>query len=192
MIDIPVRSLPGEPTSEGGDYVRGVRIGDMDATPVIRVIAIAVLLAVLAIAIALTIGAVNENSRVNLVRHQGVPVQVTVTGCQGISSGVGMGIEYWECRGTYSLGGQSYNEVIGGSRARLQTGQIVPAVAVPGHPGLLSTAAPSTHSSWKPYLAPIILGALFVAGVLAFVWWSKRRHGRTARGASPAEPVSNA
>jgi hypothetical protein len=192
MIDDPVASLPGETTSEGGDYVRGVRIGDMEATPVIRVIAIAVLLVVLAIAVALTIGAAHENSRVNLVRHRGVPVQVTVTGCQGISSGVGMGIEYWECRGAYTLGGQSYNEVIGGSRARLQTGQIVPAVAVPGHPGLLSTGAARAHSSWKPYLAPIILGALFVTGVLAFVWWSKRRHGRAAPGAGPAEPVAGA
>jgi protein-S-isoprenylcysteine O-methyltransferase Ste14 len=155
-------------------------MGDMDAGPVIGVVVVVVLLAILAITIALTISAARENSRVDTVRHRGVPVQVTVTGCQGVSSGVGMGIEYWQCRGTYSLDGRSYSGVIGGSRALLTTGQIVPAVAVPGQPHLLSEAAGGTHSNWKPYIAPIILGALFVAGGVALLWWSRRRH-RTAR-----------
>jgi hypothetical protein len=125
------------------------------------------------------------------VRHHGVPVQVTVTGCQGISSGVGMGIEYWECRGTYSISGHSYNEVIGGSRARLETGQIVPAVAVPGQPRLLSAAATGTHSDLKPYLAPIILGALTVSGAVALLWWSKRRQHQSSGGPGPVDQASN-
>jgi hypothetical protein len=149
---------------------------DIEAGPVIRVIVIAVLLALVAIAIALAISAAHENSRVDTVRHRGVPVQVAVTGCQGISSGVGMGIEYWECRGTYSLAGRSYNEVIGGSRARLATGQLVAAVAVPGQPRLLSVAAAGTHSDWKPYLAPIVLGALIGLSLVALLWWTRRRH----------------
>ncbi len=165
-----------ETNQEEGTYVRGVRIGDMDARPVVRVIVIGVLVALVAITIALTFSAARENSRANTLRHRGVPVQVTVTGCQGISSGVGMGIEYWECRGTYSLAGRSYDEVIGGSRTLRQEGQIVQAVAVPGQPGLLSIAADGTHSDWKPYITPIILGALTVVSILALVWWSKRRH----------------
>jgi hypothetical protein len=148
-------------------------MSDMEAGPVIRVIVIAVLLALVAITIALTISAAHENARVDTVRHRGVPVQVTVTGCQGISSGVGMGIEYWECRGTYSLAGRSYNEVIGGSRARLATGQVVPAVAVPGQPRLLSAAG--SHSDWKPYLAPIVLGTLILSSLGVLLWWTKRR-----------------
>jgi len=151
---------------------------DMEAGPVIRVIVIAVLLALVAITIALTISAARENARVDTVRHRGVPVQVAVTGCQGISSGVGMGIEYWECRGTYRLAGNSYNEVIGGSRAHLATGQVVPAVAVPGQPHLLSVPAAGPHSDWKPYLAPIVLGALVVSSLVALLWWSKRRHAK--------------
>jgi hypothetical protein len=162
-------------------------MADMEAGPVIRVIVIAVLLAVLAITIALTISAARENSRVDAVRHRGVPVEVTVTGCQGISSGIGMGIEYWECRGAYSLAGRSYNEVIGGSRALLATGQIVPAVAVPGQPRLLSAAAAGTHSDWKPYIAPIILGALVVSSGVALLWWSKRRHRKDAGQGSAVE-----
>ncbi len=156
-------------------------MSDIEAGPVIRVIAIAILLALLAITISLTISAATENSRVDTVRHRGVAVPVTVTGCQEISSGIGMGIEYWECRGTYSLAGRSYNEVIGGSRARLPTGQIVPAVAVPGQPHLLSAPAAEPHSNWKPYLAPIILGGLFVSSLVAVLWWSKRRHRRDRR-----------
>src|SRR5207249_1448379 len=92
-------------------------------------------------AAALAISAGNENARASKLQQRGVPVAATVSGCSGISSGVGMAIEYWECRGTYTLGGQQYNEVIRGSRARLNPGQTVPAVAVPGEPTLLSTAA---------------------------------------------------
>jgi hypothetical protein len=166
-------------------------MSDRDAGPVIRVIVIAVLLAVVAIAIALSISAARENSRVDTVRHQGVPVQVTVTGCQGISSGVGMGIEYWECRGTYSLAGRSYNAVIGGSRAHLATGQLVSAVAVPGQPRLLSAGAAGRHSDWKPYLAPIVLGAVVVSSLGALLWWSKRRQHEHTRRPNAVEQAVN-
>jgi hypothetical protein len=166
-------------------------MGDIEAGPVIRFIVFAVLLALLAVTVALTISAVRENSRVDTLRHQGVPVQVTVTGCQGISSGVGMGIEYWQCQGTYSLDGRSYNEVIGGSRALLRAGQIVPAVAVPGQPRLLSATAAGTHSDWKPYLSPIILGGLLVLSVVTLLWWSKRRDGKDTRDTDAVEQTSN-
>lgn len=165
-------------------------MADSEAGPVIRIIVIAVLLALLGIALALTISAARQNSRVEAVRHRGVPVQVTVTGCQGVSSGVGQGIEYWECRGTYSLGGRSYNEVIGGSRVLLENGRTVPAVAVPGQPGLLSTAAPGAPSFWRSYTAPIVLGVFVVAGVVTLLWWSGRRHRRDPRPAGSVEQPS--
>jgi hypothetical protein len=164
-----------------------VRVSNTEAGPVVRVIVIGVLLALLAIAVALTISAAHENSRADTVRHRGVPVHVTVTGCQGVSSGIGMGIEYFECRGTYRLDGRSYNEVIGGNRVQLQTGQMVPAMAVPGQPRLLSVATPGPHSDWKPYIAPIILGALVGAGVISLLWWSKRRHPGNTSGAGAAD-----
>jgi hypothetical protein len=149
----------------------------MDSGPVIRVVAVAVLLLLIAVTVALTISATNENSRRNTLRHKGVPVQATVTACQGISSGVGMAIEYWDCRATYTLDGSTYNEVIKGSRGLLQPGQTVVAIAVPGEPGLSSAAsAAAKHSSWTPYITPIVLGAVILALVGAFWWWSRRRH----------------
>lgn len=85
--------------------------------------------------------AAQQDSRLALLRRQGVPVVATVTGCRGISSGVGMGIEYWQCRGSFVLSGRPYEEYIGGSRALLDQGTRVAAVVVPGRPDLLSTAA---------------------------------------------------
>jgi hypothetical protein len=160
----------------------------MDARPVVRVILVGVLLALLTIIIALTISAARENARADTVRHRGVPVQVSVTGCQGISSGIGMGIEYWECRGTYHLAGRSYNEVMGGSRAHLQDGQTVSATAVPGRPGLLSTAKVGTYSDLAPYIAPIVLGALLLMSLVAVLWWSRRGHRQARRATSAVEP----
>jgi hypothetical protein len=144
-------------------------------------VVVAIVLLVLASsAIALTISALNQNSRLSKLHHEGVPVEVTTTGCVGTSSGIGMSIEYWECRGNYTLNGHSYNEVIRGSRALLQKGQKVPAVAVPGEPALLSTvaAAAARRSTWAPFIAPIILGVLAVIVLIGWVVLSKRRRRR--------------
>jgi hypothetical protein len=91
-----------------------------------------------------------------------------------------MAIEYWECRGTYGLDGHAYTEVIGGSRTHLLDGQTLPAVAVPGDPGLLSTTTALAHhsSAWTPYVTPTILGALVVISSLGWAGWSRRQRRR--------------
>ena len=107
----------------------------------------------------------SRDSRLALLRDRGVAVQATITGCTAVSSGVGMGIEYWDCRASYALGGRRFTEPLGGNRKLLDAGTSVAAVAVPGHPGLLWTAAGVRHgqSSTASYAAAIALGA---AGVL--------------------------
>jgi hypothetical protein len=158
-------------------HLRGVRVAEVDSRGVLRVVVAVVLLALVASTVALTVSGARQNARLHRLHHQGVPVVVTATGCVGISSGIGMGIEYWECRGTYTLGGHSYNQVIRGSRAHLENGQKVQAVAVPGEPGLLSTAdaAAKKYSPWSAYVTPIILGAVTVALILGLIVWSKLR-----------------
>jgi hypothetical protein len=161
-------------------HLRGVRVAEVDSRWVFRIVIAVVLLVLLASTVALTVSGAHQNARLHRLHHEGVRVVVTATGCVGISSGVGMGIEYWECRGSYTLGGHSYNQVIGGSRAHLENGQKLVAVAVPGEPGLLSTvdAAAKKYSPWSAYVTPIILGAATVALLLGLIVWSKLRPSR--------------
>jgi hypothetical protein len=153
-------------------------VAEVETGRVIRFIAALVLVALVASAILLTVSAARQNARADQLRHHGVPVEVTATGCAGISSGVAMAIEYWECRGTYTLRGHGYNEVIGGSRVLLRPGQKLRAVAVPGAPSLLSTpaVAAGAHSRWTLFVTPIILGAVSLAMALVWVVWWRRRH----------------
>lgn len=164
-------------------HLRGVRVAEADPRRVFWVVVAAVLLGLIASTVALTISAAHQDARLHRLHHDGIRVEATATGCVGISSGVGMGIEYWECRATYTLGGHSYNQVIRGSRAHLENGQQVQAVAVPGEPDLLSTvdAAAKKYSPWTAYVTPIILGAVTVALILGLLVWSKlRRRRRTS------------
>jgi hypothetical protein len=178
---------PGGTRPDDTSYLRGVRVAEVDTGRVVRVLIAVGLVALVVLAVILTISAARQNSRLSTLRSRGVPVTVSVTGCLGISSGIGMAVEYWECRGTYTLAGQSYTEVIGGSRAHLREGQTVAAIAVPGDPGLLSTAAAAArkHSDWASYVTPMILGgvtAILIVGLLA---WSKWRHRRAAEESGP-------
>ncbi len=168
---------PAGTTPDDATHLRGVRVAQVDTGRVVRVLVAIALVGLITLAAVLTASATSQNSRLNRLRNQGVPVQMTVTGCVAISSGIGMSVKYWECRGSYTLGGHSYNEVIGGSRAHLGDGQVVEAIAVPGHPALVSTSAnlPQGRSSWTTYVPPIILAVLGVAGALGLMLWSRRR-----------------
>jgi hypothetical protein len=155
---------------------------------VLGVVAALCVVVLLAFAVELTISAARGSERTTRLRHQGVPVEVTVTRCLGIGSGVGMGIEYWQCRGSYSLGGQTYNEVIHGSRSVLDTGQQIPAIAVPGQPTLLSTVASvaKPHARWTLYVVPALLAVAAICLILGWVLLSRRRGSRPQGG----QPVS--
>lgn len=52
-----------------------------------------------------------------------------------------MGIEYWNCRASYTVDGRTFTAPLGGNRKLVDAGARLPAVAVPGHPDLLWTAA---------------------------------------------------
>jgi hypothetical protein len=167
-------SLPQDP----GGYIRGSG-GVMPGKARVASIAVLVCLVLLAaVAIALAVSAGGENSRVDTLRRSGVPVQVTVTGCTSIGSGIGMSIEYWSCRGDYTLAGHTFNAVIGGSRAFLESGTAVQAVAVPGRPSLLSTPGVLRRQSDNSsrYIAPAAVGGATVA--LAGGWAAVRRRNR--------------
>lgn len=161
---------PAGASAGDGAYIRGQGTrtggGAHIAPRLLAAILIWLLVAVLAaLAVYFAVAGSTESSRLNALRHRGVPVTATVTGCVGISSGVGMGIEYWQCRATYTLAGHTFNEVINGNRVLLETGQGVGAIAVPGDPSLLSTVS-SVHrsgSSETDNVIAAVLGAVAVA-----------------------------
>ena len=160
-------------------HLRGVRVAEADTGRVVRVLVALALVGLAVLTIILTVSAANQNSRIDQLRNHGVAVTATVTSCLGVGSGVGMGIEYWQCRATYTLEGQQYEAVIGGNRAHLQDGQPLPAVAVPGKPSLLSTAG-SVHgggSALTPYVTPLVLGVLTIVGTVGALLWARRRAG---------------
>jgi hypothetical protein len=164
-------------------YIRGgggVQFNPRRMAAVIVALSIVVLLAVAA---ELALSASGRNGEVARLQQHGVPVTVTVTKCLGISSGVGMGIEFWQCSGSYSLAGRAYEEIIGGSRTRLAGGQTLAGVADPGHPGVVWSAASLSrqHVSESSYIAPAVLGGLAAAIVAGWAVIRSRRRRRSVR-----------
>ena len=160
----PPETEPGtEPDPSG--FIRaggGVALNGRRIAVVLSALGLAVLIVITAVVAS---SAVSANSQIDRLRSQGVPVQMTVTGCLGISSGIGMGIEYWQCRGTYSLDGRTYEEVIGGQRQLLDAGQRISVVAVPGHPSLVSI--PQALRRRHSYTLAGVLAGVTVAWLLA-------------------------
>ncbi|MBO0731057.1 MAG: hypothetical protein J2P57_17505 [Acidimicrobiaceae bacterium] len=163
--------------SSDATHLRGVRVARADTGRVVRVLVVLALVGLAILTVILTVSAANQNSRLDQLRNHGVAVTATVTGCLGVGSGVGMGIEYWQCRASYTLEGQQYEAVLGGSRSHLRDGQLVAAVAVPGKPGLLSTvsAVHRNDSALTPYITPIVLGVVTIAGTFGALLWVRRR-----------------
>jgi hypothetical protein len=108
---------------------------------------------------ALAVSAASRNATLDELSHRGVAVEAVVTGCIATSSGIGMSVEYWTCRGSYILQGRRFDEVVHGER------RLVQAIAVPGHPSLLSTPA-AAHQAPEGYTLSEGCGAaaLVVAG----------------------------
>lgn len=116
----------------------------------------------------LIVSAVGELSRASSLRHVGVPVLATVTGCVGRASGTGITTVGYTCRAAFTLAGHRHEAVIGGSSALLAPGEIVRAVADPNDPSVLAAArsVAGSTSSWTVFIAPAAL-LLMLGGVVA-------------------------
>ena len=170
-------------------YIRGAPVATIDPKQVGRVLAYVAVLALAGSAIVLAVVSASNDSTASRLRSHGVPVQATVTSCLGISSGIGMGVEFYDCSGRYTLNGRSFVEVIHGSRADLAPGTEVAALAVPGDP--VSLAIPgSVHSSNAgSWVATGVLGAAAVAGAAGLVVIRRRRPGTPLRSESDRGPT---
>lgn len=166
-------------TDDAPGYIRG-GAGVVDTRWVFRILTGLAIVVVAVLVAVLTIQAADKNSRTDSLRHRGVPVDVTVTDCLGILSGTGVTVAYFQCSGSFDLGGRSYHAVIGGSDINHQAGDVVKAVADPKHPTSVSTASSleSADSSWRTFIGPGLLFVLLVLLVAGALWRSRRKSTR--------------
>ena len=140
--------------------------------------------------VVLLIAGINNNSQINSLRHNGVPVSVSVTKCMGLMGGTGQSSAGYSCDGTYSLDGTVYRQAIPGL-AFHAPGTTVQGVAVPGDPKLLSTPGliARQHASWTPFIIPGVLLAV-VVGVLVAIYLRRPEPSRAPApdGTATAEP----
>jgi hypothetical protein len=168
-------------------YLRGGQAARVDAGRTLRVLVALVLLVLVVVTTALTVSIAGANSRTSRLRHHGVAVEATVLRCLGVSSGIGMGIEYWQCQTSFALSGKPYVEMLGGSRTLRAVGSNVGAVVVPGDPASLTvpSALSGRSTGVGTFSGPIVLGSFTVlvgAGVLVRYRGVRRRAARTTGG----------
>jgi hypothetical protein len=165
-----------------GGYIRGSG-GVVDTRRLFRVVVGSAIVVLAVLVVVLTIGAAHKNSRINGLRHRGVPVDVTVTHCFGILSGTGITVTTFQCSGSFDLAGHSYNGVIAGSDSNHAVGDVVKAIADPKHPTSISTASSlaNAHSSSRPYIAPVVLVGVLVMLIVGALWWSRRSSAKRPR-----------
>ena len=165
VLGVQAASQPTGGVSSG--YIRGSGGVSVDGRKVLRLLSVTLLLGLVILSVGLAIATSHRHSRLSALRSRGVSVPVTVNSCLGISSGVGMSIEYWQCRGSFVLDGQTFDRVIGGSRTLLEHDQVVPGRVLPDQPSsvYLSSAIPPPEAGIGSYTASLASGA--AAAVLA-------------------------
>jgi hypothetical protein len=186
---------PTPPASGEPGYIRGGGGVEVDNRRLFRWAGIICVLALAGVVVALAISAAADDSRQTRLKKHGVPVGVTVTGCVGIGSGIGQATYSYTCRGSYRLDGNDYNAVISGVNQALPAGEMIQGVTIRGEPGVLSTAeaAAKQHSSWTPFVTPIVVGAITVILAAGLALWSTRHRGDSqTRGRSNGGPAPEA
>lgn len=157
---------PAAPTSTGHGRVstmRGAGV-DVDVRLVGKVLGAAVLLALAVLTAVLLVAGIHHNDQATRLRRSGVPITMTVSGCQGLLGGSGSNAAGYQCNGTFTLHGHEYHELLPGNTL-YPPGTPVRAVAVPGDPALVATAAAVAHErpSDRVYILPAVLFVILVA-----------------------------
>jgi hypothetical protein len=142
-----------------------------DPRRLVQVLLGIVLVTLAALVAVFAIAGIHSNEQIDRLHSQGERVTVSVTGCLGLLGGSGSNAAGYSCRGTYTLGGRSYDEPIPGSTL-YRPGTRVPALAVPGDPALVSPLAvvDTQRSSASVFILPAVLAAVLVALVVLVAW----------------------
>lgn len=144
---------PGEPLTR----LRGNTV-EIDKRRLGRVIVGICVVTLVVLVIVFTIIGAQKNSQIDRLRHDGVPVTVRVTVCQGLLGGSGSNGAGYACTGTFTFEGARHTESIPGS-VFYAPGSTLHAVVVPGDPALMTPVGvlADEHASWKVFILPAVL-----------------------------------
>jgi hypothetical protein len=147
----------------------------LDLRRVGQLFAALAVLALAAVTAVTFVAAAHRNGQVSALRNRGVPVRFAITGCRGLLGGSGSNVAGFSCTGSYRLGGHRYEEPLPGD-SYYTPGTVLPAVAVPGDPALVTTAAilSGEHTSGKVYVLPAVLLAVLVLALAVVVLTARR------------------
>jgi hypothetical protein len=185
--DPPPPSGPSRSSSEPVSTLRGAGV-NYDARKVGRVVVGLCLLTLAVLVVIFTVAGFHKNSQINQLRHDGVPVTVTITHCFGLMGGSGSNAAGYSCTGTFTVHGGRYTESLPGT-AFHHIGSTVSATVVPNDPALVSPNGilKTEHSSLSVFVLPLILLAVLVL-LVALIVVLRRRTARTAPPPAP-DPV---
>src|SRR5271155_5237575 len=128
--------------------LRGATV-DVDVRRAARVIFVILLTALAAIVVSLFVADANTNAEITSLQRHGVPVKITVTGCDALLGGSGSNAAGYRCRGSFELDGHRYQETLPGD-SLYAPGAKVKVIAAENDPGLIATVhqARSERASW--------------------------------------------
>ncbi len=132
----------------------------------------ALVLVIFAVTLAVSlVSATHDNSRIDRLKNHGIAVSATVISCIGNLGGSGSNASSYTCVATYAIASANYHEVVGHMSSFAAPGTRVSVVADPSQPSTieLASAVKSSSPSNGVYVAPGLLGVLFVALTVAYL-----------------------
>lgn len=117
------------------------------------------------------VSATHDNARIDRLKTHGIALSATVDNCIGNLGGSGSNASSYTCNASYVIGTVRYHEVVGLMNSFAATGTHVAVVADPSQPSTieLASAVDSSTASNRAYVAPGLLGVLFVALTLGYL-----------------------
>jgi di/tricarboxylate transporter len=160
--------------------LRGAPV-DVDVRRAARVIVVILLTALAALVVSLFIADAHTNGEITSLQRHGVPVEVTVTGCNALLGGSGSNAAGYRCRGSYELDGHRYQETLPDD-SPYAIGTKVKVIAAENDPGLIATAQQvrSARASWSAFVLPTVLLIVLIAALLAIVLRRRNREDQTS------------
>ncbi|MFZ0665121.1 MAG: hypothetical protein WAM97_05150 [Acidimicrobiales bacterium] len=164
------RDISNEPLTT----LRGARV-EADPRRIGQAILVICLVSLAVSVVALYVAGVHQNDQIAALKTQGVRVTETVTGCQGLLGGSGSNPVGYDCEGTFTFNGHTYNDPVPGSQAH-DVGAKVVVVADRNNPGLVSSVSQvnGEHTSVSVYVIPtLLLIALVLALGIVITRWRR-------------------
>jgi len=173
--ETPAPSGPPSSSNEPLSTLRGAGV-NYDARKVGRFVVGLCVVTLAVLVVLFTVAGIHKNSQINELRHDGVPVTVTVSNCLGLMGGSGSNAAGYSCTGTFTVHGTSYTENLPGTDFH-HVGSTVAATVVPSDPALVSpdTIFRHQHTSASVFLLPLILFVVLALLVALIVLLRRRR-----------------